>query len=47
MLLPSKTNRNQAEPGTEPDTIMDNSERYWSCVQLIHVSPFKNHSEPG
>ena len=46
-FLPCKTNRNQAEPGTEPDTVMGNSKGYCACVQLIHVFPFQNHSEPG
>ena len=32
MFLPSKTIRNQAEPGTEPGTIMDNSKEYCSCT---------------
>ena len=47
VLLPCKTNRNQAEPGTEPDTVMGNSQGSCACVQLIHVFPFQDHSEPG
>ena len=47
MFLPCKTNRNHVEPGTEPDTVMRNSKGYCACVQLIHVFPFQNHSEPG
>ena len=47
VFLPCKTNRNQAEPGTEPDTVVGNSKEYCACVQLIHVFPFQNHSEPG
>ena len=50
VFLPCKTNRNQAEPGTEPDTVMGTPGDIVHVFNLSMFSPSKtirNQAEPG